>query len=412
MHGIQKRLCRILQAVQRDEALLAVVAADKHALVLLDILRAQLQTQRNALHLIFRKFPAGALLGLVDLHTQTGGLQAGGNLPGLVQHALLVHGNGDYNDLNRRDLRRKDKPAVVAVGHNDAADQARRNAPGGLERERLPVVLIRKVDIERFGKAVAEVMRRSCLQGLAVMHHALNGIGCFGAVELFLFGLLTAGYGHGKHIFAEIRIEIEHTLRFLARLPGGGVHGVTLLPQELAVAQEGAAGLFPAQHAAPLVVHLGQVAPGMNDVMKMLTEERLRGGTDAVTLLELLAAAHGDPCALRRKAFDMILLLLEQGFGNQHWHIDVLRTGFLEFRVHDSLDILPDCIAVGAVNEHALNGRIVDQLRLFAHVRVPLGKVNLHIGNLFDFFLFCHFLSTFQAYFTSILFYHACQVPA
>ena len=96
------------------------------------------------------------------------------------------------------------------------------------------------------------------------------------------------------------------------------VHGVALLPQKLAVAQEGAGGLLPAQDATPLVIHLRQVPVGLDDVAEMLAEQRLRRGTDAVALFQLVAAAHSNPSALRGKALDVVLLLLQEGFGNQH----------------------------------------------------------------------------------------------
>ena len=148
------------------------------------------------------------------------------------------------------------------------------------------------------------------------------------------------------------------------------------------MAQEGAAGLLPAQDRAPLVVQLGQVPVGVDNVFIVLTEQGFRGGTDAVALLQLLAAAVGDPGALRGKALHMVLLLLEQGLGDQHGQIHVLVAGLLEPTVHLPLDVLPDGIAIGAVDEHALDGGVVDQFRLLAHVGVPLGEVHLHVGDL------------------------------
>ena len=214
------------------------------------------------------------------------------------------------------------------------------------------------------------------------MHHALNGVGLLRAVELLLVRLAAPDHGHGQHILHEVRVDVQHPHGLLAGLLFGGVHGMALLPQELPVAQEGAAGLFPAQDRAPLVVQLGQVPVGVDNVFIVLTEQGLRGGTDAVALLQLLAAAVGDPGALRGKALHMVLLLLEQGLGDQHGQIHVLVAGLLEPTVHLPLDVLPDGIAIGAVDEHALDGGVVDQLRLLAHVGVPLGEVHLHVGDL------------------------------
>ncbi len=189
-------------------------------------------------------------------------------------------------------------------------------------------------------------------------------------------------HGHGQHVLHKVRVDVQHPHGLLAGLFLGGVHGVALLPQELPVAQEGAAGLLPAQDGAPLVVQLGQVPVGVDDVLVVLAEQGLGGGTDAVALLQLLAAAVGDPGALGGEALHMVLLLLEQGLGDEHGQVHVLVAGLLELLVQRVLDVLPDGVAIGAVDEHALDGGVVDQLRLPAHVGVPLGKVHLHIGDL------------------------------
>ena len=68
--------------------------------------------------------------------------------------------------------------------------------------------------------------------------------------------------------------------------------------------------------------------------------------------------------------------------------------------VHDVLNVLPDGIAIGPVNEDALYGGVVDQLCLFAHIGVPLGKIDLHIGDLLDFLFFRHINSSFRKYFS------------
>ena len=162
--------------------------------------------------------------------------------------------------------------------------------------------------------------------------------------------------------------------------------------------QEGPGGLFPAQDRAPLVVQLGQVPVGVDHVLIVLAEQGLGGRTDAVALLQLLAAAHGHPGALRGKALHMVLLLLEQAFGDEDGQVHVLVAQLFKAPVQLVLDVLPDGVAVGAVDEHALDGGVVDELRLFAHVGVPLGKVHLHIGDLL------HLLLVFLGHFVSVLY--------
>ena len=165
-----------------------------------------------------------------------------------------------------------------------------------------------------------------------------------------------------------------------------------LLPEEFPAPQEGAGGLFPAEHAAPLVIQAGQIPPGMDDMAPMVAEQRLRGGADAKPLGQLLAAAHGDPRALRREALHMVLLPLQQTLRNEQGHGHVAVAGGLKLGVQHAHDVLPDGVAVGAQDEAALHAGIIHQLRLGAHVGEPLGKIHLHIGDLFDFLFFGHLL--------------------
>ena len=127
----------------------------------------------------------------------------------------------------------------------------------------------------------------------------------------------------------------------------------------------------------------------------MIAEQRLGGRADAQTLGQLLTAADGDPRTFRRKALDMILLLLEQALRYQHRHCDVCMSVTLEHSVKNVLNILPNRVSVGAHDEAALNAGVVHQLRLCAYVSKPLGKVLLHVGYLLDLFFFCHCFSPF-----------------
>ena len=219
-----------------------------------------------------------------------------------------------------------------------------------------------------------------------VVHHALHGVGLLSAVELLLVGLPAFDHRHGQHVLQKVGVDVEHPHGLLPGLLGRGVHGVALLPQKLPVAQEGAGGLLPPQHGAPLVIQFGQVPVGVDDVFVVLAEQSLGGGTDAVFFLQLLAATQGHPGALGGEALHVVLLLLEQTLGDEHGQVDVLVARLLKLLIQLMLDVLPDGVAVGAVDEHTLDGGVVNQLRLFAHIGVPLGKVHLHIGDLFHLF--------------------------
>ena len=376
--------------IELDGDLFAVVAADCHAYAVFNVTRANLNAERNAFHLILRALPAKAVVAGVDLRAEAGSLDGLIKLGRLFNDALLVLRDRDDDDLNRRNARGQDKTAVIAVGHNDAADDTGGETPGGLHRVLLHIVLVGKGDAELLCKTVAEEVTRTGLESLLVMHHALDGVGVDCTGELFLIGLVAADNRHSQIILAEVGIDLELMQSLLTSFCLGGVESMPLLPEKLTAAQERTGRFLPAEHGAPLVIKHGQITPRMNNVAPMIAEQRLRRRTDAQTLRKLLTAADRNPCALRGEALNMILFFLKKAFGNKHRHGDVLMPVALEHTVKNLLNVFPDRVTVGAQNEAALYSGIIDELSLGAHVGEPLRKVDLHIGYLFYSFVLCH----------------------
>ena len=269
--------------------------------------------------------------------------------------ALLAGGNGPHHPLGGDVEGRRPGAVVVARGHYQPADGAGGEAPAGLIGAAQLVLTVGEGDAEGLGKAVPEIVAGARLQGLAVVHHALDGVGVLRPGELLLLGLVAAYHGHGQLRLAQLGVYLQHLPRLLQGLLGRGVYRVPLLPEEFAPAQEGAGGLLPAQHAAPLVVEAGQVAPGVHHMAPVLAEERLAGGADAQPLRQLLAAAHGHPGALGGKALHMVLLLLQQALRYEHGHGDVDMPRLLEAPVEEGLYVLPDGVAVRPQYEQALH---------------------------------------------------------
>ena len=165
------------------------------------------------------------------------------------------------------------------------------------------------------------------------------------------------------------------------------------------MAQERARGLLPAHHADPLVIQLRQITPGLDNICIMLAEQRLRRGAHAKPLRQLFRAAVRHPCDLGRKALYMILLLLEERFGDKHRHANVFMPGLFKLFIEHALNILPNRVAIRAEDQAAAHAGIVDQLGLFHDIRVPLGEVLPHRGDRFDhLFILCHRFSSFQAH--------------
>ena len=300
-------------------------------------------------------------------------------------------GNGNDHGLDRCHSRRKGETVVVAMGHDDGADGTSREAPGRLIRGGELIFLILILNAKGLGKTVSKVVGCGRLQGLAVMHHCLNGIGGLGTGKLVTLGLLSADDREGEFLLIEVGVDIQHALCLLLGLLGRGVERMALLPEEFSGAEERAGGLLPPYDGNPLVIELREVSPGVDCIGPVVTEQRLRGGADTEPLIEFLLAAHGDPGDFRGKTFDMVLLFLEQALGDEHGHADIDMAGLLELVVKDALDVLPDGISVRPDDHAALYAGVADKLRLKADVGVPLGEVLIHGRNVVDhFLLFCH----------------------
>ena len=390
MNGGQQALHLAFQPVQSDKALFTGITAGQAALSLFQIAGTDLHTDRHAFHFILGELPTGRVVGIVQLHPQAGSLQTGLDLSGCFQHAGLVGRHGDHYHLNGGDGGRQHQTVVIAVGHDDRADEPGGGAPRGLEGILQLVVPTGEGHIVGPGELVSEIMAGAGLEGLTVLHHALDGIGGLSAGKLLLVGLAALDYRHGQRVAAEVSIAVELLLRFCHSLLSGLVDGVALLPPEFPAAQEGAGGLFPADHGAPLVIEHGELAVGLKDAVPVVAEHGLRGGSERQPLLQLVAAAHGDPSHLRGKAVDQFAFLFQQALRDQRGHCHVLVSGLFKLPVHDPLNVFPDSVAVWTQDHKSLHAGIVDQLRLLADVRIPLGEIVLHTGDLFHFFVLCH----------------------
>ena len=141
-----------------------------------------------------------------------------------------MHGDGYDHTLNRRDYGRKHKSPFVTVRHDDSADHAGGSAPGCGVRGFLHAVGVEEFDIERVREILPEVMRRTRLQTLAVVHHGFHAVRSHRAREFFLYRLFARDHGDSKAIFRKFFIHAEHAHRHFFRFFGGGVRGVPFLP--------------------------------------------------------------------------------------------------------------------------------------------------------------------------------------
>ena len=131
----------------------------------------------------------------------------------------------------------------------------------------------------------------------------------------------------------------------------------------------------------------------MQHMAEMVAEHRFAGGAHSKALFQRVRTACSDPGNFGGKAVYQLALLFQQAFGDQHRHGHVFVAGCLKAAIQNFLDVLPDCIAIGAQHNKALDAGILDQFGLRADVGVPLGEVDLLSGDRLDhfFLIVCHF---------------------
>ena len=206
LDGIEQFSNLLTDLLQGNSGLLMGIAANQNSLACLNILRSDLHADRNTAHLRFSEFPSRALVGVIHLHTVSG--QHGFDLGRLLQNAFLRLLDRNDHHLNRCDSRWQHEAVVIAVYHDDAADQTGAHAPGGLVYVLQLVLFIRVLDFKGFCKSIAKVMARSGLKRLAVVHQCLDRVGSFCSGEFLLVGLLAADNRHGQDFLTEIGVKI------------------------------------------------------------------------------------------------------------------------------------------------------------------------------------------------------------
>ena len=258
------------------------------------------------------------------------------------------------------------------------------------------IILICKLNTEGFCKAVAEVVARTGLQCLAIMHQRFNCIGCFCTRKFFFFRFASLDHRNRKYLLSKIRIFIQHPDRTLFCFFSGCMCRMAFLPQKLSGTQKRTGFFFPANNVTPLIIYLRKVSVGLDIIFIKITEQCLRSRANAQTLLKLLQTTIGYPCNLGRESLYMILFFFQKALRNEHGHIYILSPCRFKSLVELLLDQLPNRIAGWFDRHTALYAGIADQLCLQNHIGIPLGKIGIHgCDRFYHFFVVCHDFSPF-----------------
>ncbi len=238
------------------------------------------------------------------------------------------------------------------MAHDEAADQARADAPTGLPDIIELALFGLEFDVESAAEILAEIVAGARLQRQSILHHGFDGEGPQRAREFLGAGFLALDYRHGHDVFGHVGVNIQHAQHFFLRLLVRGVRGVALLPEELGGAKEHAGAQLPADDVGPLVEEHGQVAIALDPLREEVADDGFRRRADDVGLFQLLAARDGDDGELGRETFDVFGFLLQKALRDQQREIDVLMAGGLEALVELALQHFPDGIAIG-LDDHA-----------------------------------------------------------
>ena len=297
---------------------------------------------------------------------------------------VLINRHDDH--VLRGEAGRSDEAVVIGMRHDHAADEAGRDAPRSGVRILLRGVLVLETDIAGLSEVLTEVVRRSSLEGLTVLHHGLNTEGVDGTREALAFGLAALNHGHRHVVFREVSIDLEHLVSLFHGFGFRRVNGVAFLPEELGGTEEEARAHFPADNVSPLVDENRKVAIRLYPLRVSLANDGLGGRTDNERLLELargdefsvrahLEARVGDDGTFLGEAVDVRGFLLDIADRNEEREVGVHVAGLLEHRVEVALDVLPQGVTPRLDNHAAADGAVLRQVGVLDDLKVPLRVV-------------------------------------
>lgn len=135
--------------------------------------------------------------------------------------------------------------------------------------------------VNRTGRTRIILLRRRSLDSSSICRdESLDSRGPAGASKLLRFCLLAANHGNCQQLLKDGSVDLQDLKDLLGCELLSKMGRVSLLPQELASAQEWGCLLgFPAHDAVPLVQTQGQIAVGANPLGVVWVHDGFGGGT-------------------------------------------------------------------------------------------------------------------------------------
>mmetsp|Transcript_16181 Transcript_16181/g.33201 ORF Transcript_16181/g.33201 Transcript_16181/m.33201 type:complete len:762 (+) Transcript_16181:84-2369(+) len=381
LDAVHHPLDRVGQHVQLVIGLLAAVTDHDARLLALHVAGTHLDPDRHALLLPVVVLPPGVVhFAVVELGAQARGLEGCEDLVAVgteLLHGALLADDGNDDGLKGCDGGGKDEAAVVAVDHDHDPDGSGGEAPGRLPRDLGFPLLVLVLDVEHLAEVLPQVVGRGALDGSAGHGDVgLDGGGLIPARELLLLGLVPRDDGHGEEVLVDAAVQLQRLPDHDVGVVVGCVGRVSLLPEELAGAQEGGGVLeLPADDVGPLVELEGEVAVGFDPVAEGGVHDGLGGGADGDGLGEGAVAGLGDPGDLGGEALDVVLLFLEAVLGDEEGEVGVLHVQLLDLDVEPVLNVLPYLVTPRPQDVTPGDVVVADHLAQDYDVAVPHGEV-------------------------------------
>ena len=255
------------------------------------------------------------------------------------------------------------------------------------------VVLVCKLYSKCLGKSISEVVACSWLKCLAIVHKCLYCVCCLCSGKLLLLCLLSTDNRHSQNILTEISVQIQHLYCSCLSLLGCCMSCVSLLPQEFSWTKERSCLLLPTHYWTPLIIYPWQITIWLNIILVEIAEQSLWCRSYTHTLCKRIESTICNPCYLRCKSLNVILLFLKKAFWNKHRHVHILHSCSLESLIKLLLYKLPDCISCRLDSHTSLHVGIRDKSCLEDNISIPLCKIFIHGSNSFNHLLIvCHLI--------------------
>ncbi len=132
--------------------------------------------------------------------------RGGEDLLGFLRFARDRHDD----DLRGRDRGWKPQALVVAMHHDDGAEQPRRNAPARLPCVLKLIALIEEANLERLGEILSEEVRGPALQRASIGHQPLDGVGLIGAGKSFGRALAPDDQRNREEVLYKLSVNLQH----------------------------------------------------------------------------------------------------------------------------------------------------------------------------------------------------------